>query len=261
VLWFSTDTTQWSAPELAGMLGRTEWIFYSIAGIVIWIVGPYCRYCRGAGLLKNESTIYRLRSYPVNKSPLLCGAFLCVMFILSIPSAIAQSNPLIFEPDHGRFQIGAGYQAQHYNVLGETFHTHGFNTDVSMHIFDWITGASMRVAVAGEATAAFGFGHLNTNPNQSVKSLFVGGGPHVSIQSESFVEPWVHVLPGWQHYRFAQSNLVGSNSAFGFMAGGGLDFKVAPRVYLRMQGDYIGTHFQSDEQSNFSVGAGLMFYF
>jgi hypothetical protein len=45
------------------------------------------------------------------------------------------------------------------------------------------------------------------------------------------------------------------------MAGGGLDFKVLPRVYWRMQGDYIGTHFQSDLQSNFSVGTGLVIYF
>jgi hypothetical protein len=159
------------------------------------------------------------------------------MSILAISSANAQSNPLIFEPDHGRFQIGAGYQAQHYNVLGQTFHTNGYNTDVSVHLFDAITGASMRVAVAVEGTAAFGYGHLNYNPNQHVKSLFLGGGPHVSIQSNAFVEPWVHVLPGWQH------------------------FKIWPRAYWRMQGDYIGTHFQSDVQSNFSVGTGLVIYF
>jgi len=197
----------------------------------------------------------------VNKGPLLCGTLFWVMFILAIPSAYAQRNSLIFEPDHGRFQIGAGYQAQHFGVLGQTFHTNGYNTDFSIHAFDWLTGASMRVAVAAEATAAFGFGHLNTNPNLGVKSLFVGGGPHVSIQSESFVEPWVHVLPGWEHFRFAQSGALGSNSAFGFMAGGGLDFKIARRVYWRMQGDYIGTHFQSSEQSNYSVGTGLIVYF
>jgi len=197
----------------------------------------------------------------VSKRSLLCGAPLWFISFLAIPCAYAQSNPLIFEPDHGRFQIGAGYQAQHYNVLGQTFHTHGFNTDISVHAFDAITGASMRVAVAVEGTAAFGFGHLNYNPNQHVKSMFLGAGPHVSIQSNAFVEPWVHVLPGWQHFRFPQGQGLGSNSEFGFMAGGGLDFKIWPRAYWRMQGDYIGTHFQSDLQSNFSVGTGLVIYF
>jgi hypothetical protein len=209
----------------------------------------------------NESRSYRPRSYPVSKSPLLCGALLCVMFILAIPSAYAQTRSLIFEPDHGRFQIGAGYQAQHYRVLGQSFHTNGYNTDFSVHAFDWITGASLRVAVAAEGTATFGFGHTPGTPNLNAKSLFIGGGPHVSIQSESFIEPWVHVLPGWEHFRFAQSGALGANSAFGFMAGGGLDFKLGRRVYWRVQGDYIGTHFQSSEQSNYSVGSGLIVYF
>jgi len=195
----------------------------------------------------------------------LLGALLFFISILAIPSAYAQRNPYIFEPDHGFVQVGIGYQAQHFNELGQTFHTNGFNTDLSVHAFDWLTGASMRVAVAAEGTAAFGFGHLNTNSGISAKSLFVGGGPHISIQSDSFVEPWIHVLPGWEHFRFSQGGILGStsasNSAFGFMAGGGLDFKIGPRLYLRMQGDYIGTHFQSSLQSNFSVGTGLIMYF
>jgi hypothetical protein len=199
----------------------------------------------------------------VSKGPLLsvCGTLILLMSILAIPSAYAQRNPLIFEPDHGIFEVGGGYQAQHFNVPGESFHTNGFNTDVGLHVFDWITGASMRVAVAAEATAAFGFGHLNTDSSVSAKTLFAGGGPHVSIQSESFVEPWVHVLPGWEHFRFSQSGTVGTDSAFAFMAGGGLDFKMAPKMYWRMQGDYIVTHFQSSLQRNYSVGTGLVFYF
>ena len=188
----------------------------------------------------------------MSTATLLRGRLLWVMLILAIPSVYAQNNPLIFEPDHGRLQIGIGYQAQHYNLLGQTFHTQGFNTDLSIHAFDWITGASMRVAVAAEGTAIFGFGHLNTNSSVSSNTLFVGGGPHVSIQSESFVEPWVHVLPGWERARFSQSGVLGSSSAFGFLAGGGLDFKVRPNIYWRMQGDYIGTHFQSSLQSNYS---------
>jgi hypothetical protein len=216
----------------------------------------------GTGLASNcAPTNFSFRSYLVTKALRLSGLLFCLIFSLALPRAYGQSNPLIFEPDHGRIQIGAGYDAQHFNVLGASFHTNGFNTDVSVHAFDWITGASMRVAVAAEGTAAFGFGHLNTDSSVSVKSLFLGGGPHVSVQSGSFVEPWVHVLPGWEHLRFSQSQLLGSNSAFAFLGGGGLDFKLGQRVYLRMQGDYIGTHFQSSLQSNYAVGTGLIVYF
>jgi opacity protein-like surface antigen len=193
----------------------------------------------------------------MRKLQVLCGAILCLMIIFNAPSAHAQ----IFEPDRGPLQIGIGYQYQHYNVLGRTAHTNGYNTDLSFHVVDWITGASLRVAVAAEGTAVFGFGHTGGTPNLDAKSLFIGAGPHVSIESGSRIEPWLHVLPGWQHFRFTQSSNVGSNSAFGFMAGGGVDFKLNQRVYWRVQADYVGTRFHSTQQSNFSVGSGIVLYF
>jgi len=197
----------------------------------------------------------------MSKVRLLCGALLWLVSFFAIASVHAQTRPQIFEPDHGRIQIGAGYQYQHYAVLGQRFHNNGYNTDVSVHLFDWITGASLRVAVAAEGTAVFGFG--NAGPGVTAKSLFLGGGPHVSIQSDSRIEPWIHVLPGWERFRFTQSSALGANSAFGFMAGGGLDFRLAPRAYWRVQGDYIGTHFQSSPalQSNYSMGTGFVLYF
>jgi hypothetical protein len=196
----------------------------------------------------------------LSKGSLSRLALLPFLLILAVPSAHCQSSH-IFEPDHGIFQIGGGYQAQHYSVFGKTFHTNGYNTDFSLHAFDWITGASLRVAVAAEGTAVFGWGHVAGTPTLNAKSLFLGGGPHVSIQSDAFIEPWIHVLPGWEHFRFTQSPTLGAISAFGFMAGGGLDFKLRPRTYWRIQGDYISTHFQSSLQSNYSVGTGLVIYF
>src|SRR6202171_5724967 len=193
----------------------------------------------------------------MRKLPVLGGAMLCLLSVFTVPSARGQ----IFEPDRGPLQLGIGYQYQHYNVLGRTAHTNGYNTDFSLHVVDWVTGASLRLAVAAEGTAVFGFGHTSGTPNLDAKSLFIGGGPHVSIESRSRIEPCAHVLPGWQHFRFTQTSALGSNSAFGFMAGGGLDFKLNPRVYWRVQADYIGTRFQSSEQSNYSVGSGVVFYF
>jgi opacity protein-like surface antigen len=188
----------------------------------------------------------------------LGGTIVCLMAVFFAPSAHGQ----IYQPDRGPFQLGIGYQYQHYNVLGQKFHNNGYNVDASLHVFDWITGASLRVAVAAEGTMAFGLGgHTGGSPNLEAKSLFIGGGPHVSIESSSRIEPWVHVLPGWQHFRFTQTSTLGSNNAFGFMAGAGLDFKLNPRVYWRVQGDYIGTHFQSSLQNNYSIGSGVVFYF
>jgi hypothetical protein len=182
---------------------------------------------------------------------------LYLMIIFTAPLAHAQ----IFEPDRGPLQLGIGYQFQHYDVFGRTFHDNGYNTDFSVHVLDWVTGASLRLAVAAEGTAVVGFGHTGGTPNLDAKSLFMGGGPHVSIESGSRIEPWAHVLPGWQHFRFTQTSTLGSESAFGFVAGDGLDFKLNQRVYWRIQADYIGSRFQSSEQSNYSVGSGVVFYF
>lgn len=180
-----------------------------------------------------------------------------------VPAAAApvdQHPPgYIFMPDRGRVQFGVGYQYQSYNVFGRTFHDNGYNIGAVVGVGDWITGATARLTVAAEATAAFGFGgETSGKPILSVKSLFAGAGPHLSIQSESRFEPWIHLLPGVQHFRFSQAGPFGSNSAFGFMAGAGLDFKISRRVYWRVQGDYLGTNFTHGIDSNYSVGTGFV---
>jgi hypothetical protein len=93
----------------------------------------------------------------------------------TISSTYAQTAPGIFEPDRGNVSIGMGYQYQHYNVFGRSFHDNGYNADLTVHLVDWIAGASARLAVAGEGTAAFGFGNAAGKPNIVAKSLFVGG--------------------------------------------------------------------------------------
>ncbi len=199
---------------------------------------------------------------------LFCGAIVCLLLI-SITSATAgpcspDSNeaPGIYVPDEGCFALGVGYQYQHFNVLGSSFHDNGYNVNFTMHLFDLVTGADGRLTVGLEGAANAGFGgHPNGDSSLDAKSLFVGAGPHLALSSRSRIEPWVHGLVGWQHFRFTQSATIGSNSALGFIVGGGLDFRLAPRAYWRVEGDYVGTTFQSSIQSNYGAGTGLVLYF
>ena len=93
-------------------------------------------------------------------------------------------------------------------------------------------------------------------------SILLGGGPHVAIQSRSRLEPWVHVLPGWERFRFTQTKTLGGNSGLGFMVGGGLDVRLDRGIYWRVQADYVGTVMQSDDiNNNYSFGTGLILYF
>ncbi len=203
----------------------------------------------------------------VRRFIILCGTILCLCLAAAKPSLASpcteQSEaPGIFVPDRGCFNIGVGYQYQHFNEFGTTFHNHDYNVDFGMHVFDLVTGAAGRLSAGVEGAAMAGFGgHTGGNPSLNVKSFFLGAGPHITLENNSRFEPWVHGLVGWQHLRFTQTATLGSNSALGYMVGGGLDIRLTRLIYWRFQADYLGTNFQSSLQSNYSMGSGVILYF
>lgn len=196
----------------------------------------------------------------------LCGAFLCLSLTAAAQDSTAalDTNSSVSDPaapaalspsDRDPWQLQAGFQYQQFNVLGVGFHNFGFNSGIVRYLND---------AFGLEGVAQMGFGHTGTGPGipkrLDAKSLFIGGGPHVVWTNSSHVEPWGHVLVGWEHFRFTQTGArgLGSNSTFGFQAGGGVDFRLGGHAYWRVQGDYVGTHFNSAVQSSFSVGSGIV---
>jgi hypothetical protein len=114
-----------------------------------------------------------------------------------------------------------------------------------------------------EGTVIAGFGSIGgTNPKTDAKSFFIGGGPHISVYNSNHFEPWVHVVAGWERFRFTQTTTLGSNSHAAFMAGAGLDYKIGGgRLYWRVQGDYIGTNIGPSISTNYSFGTGVVFNF
>jgi hypothetical protein len=199
----------------------------------------------------------------MRKFLILFGALLCLSMTAAAQDSTASIDtsssasdavpPATFHPSTREpWQYGLGYQYQHFGVLGQTISTNGFNTEITRYINNWF---------GIEGTAVMGFGNTGSPRNLDAKSFFLGGGPHVALQNKSRIEPWAHVLVGWEHFRFTQTTTIGSNSALGFMAGGGVDYKLGPRAFWRVQGDYIGTHFSSAMQTNYSFGTGLVFNF
>ena len=197
----------------------------------------------------------------------LCGTILCLSLTAAAQDAPAAFNasspasepaaPVTFRPsDRAPWQLGIGFQYQHFKILGQTFHDVGYNTDFTRYLNDWF---------GLEGTVALGFGGNTGAPlNLHAKSLFVGAGPHLAVHNGTRFEPWGHLLVGWEHFRFTQTNTIiglGSNSRIGFMGGGGVDIKIFPRAYWRVQGDAIGSHFGSSREINYSVGSGLVLNF
>jgi opacity protein-like surface antigen len=199
----------------------------------------------------------------MRKLLILCGALLCfsltaaaqdstAAFDASSPASEPAAPQLFTPPDREAWQLGDGFQYQHYNVLGQNFHTFGYNVGLTRYINNWF---------GIEGVGSFGFGNTGTSPSLVAKSMFVGGGPHLAFNNSSRLEPWIHVIPGWQHFRFTQTDKIGSNSAIAFMGGGGVDYKLGDSVYWRFQADFIGSHFQSTIDKNYSFGTGLILNF
>jgi hypothetical protein len=200
----------------------------------------------------------------MRKLSILCAALFCLSLTASAQDSTAAfdatspaSEPAapasLIPADRDPWQLGVGFQYAQYNVLGLKFHDLGYQADVTRYFNNWF---------GVEGTAIAGFGNAGSNPNIDAKSVFLGGGPHISVYNTNHFEPWVHVIVGWERFRFTQSSTIGGNSHAAFMAGGGLDYKiVSGRIYWRIQGDYIGTNPGPTYKTNYSFGTGLVLNF
>jgi|HubBroStandDraft_2_1064218.scaffolds.fasta_scaffold91237_2 hypothetical protein len=203
----------------------------------------------------------------MRKFTILCVALFCISLTASaqdstaaFDASSAESLPAAPAPaslipaDRDPWQIGVGFQYLHFDVLGQTFHDFGYQADVTRYLSNWF-------GIEGATIA--GFGHTDANSNVDAKSFFIGGGPHLSLHNSEHLEPWAHVLVGWEHLRFTQSTTLGSNSHAAFMAGVGLDYKIrAGRIYWRVQGDFIGANFgPTFHDDNYSFGTGIVLNF
>lgn len=198
-----------------------------------------------------------------------CGAFLCLSLTAAAqdsPAALDVSSPAsesaapaaLSPASRDPWQLGAGFQYEHFKVFGLGFHNFGYNASLTRYLNDWF---------GLEAATVMGFGHSGTSPaiprSLVAKSFFVGGGPHIAVSNKSRLEPWAHVLVGIEHFRFTQTGALGlgSNTALAFQAGGGVDLKLGRLLYWRIQADYVGSHFSSALQNNYSFGSGLVLNF
>jgi hypothetical protein len=194
----------------------------------------------------------------------LCAALFCLSLTASAQDSTAAfdasssaSEPAapasLIPADREPWQLGVEFQYTQFNVLGQKFHNFGYQANVTRYLNNWF-------GVEGMASA--GFGHTGANPSVDAKSFFIGGGPHISLHESTHFEPWVHVIAGWERFRFTQSATLGSPSHAAFMAGGGIDYKIGGgQIYWRLQGDYIGTNIGPTFSSNYSFGTGFILNF
>jgi hypothetical protein len=158
--------------------------------------------------------------------------------------------------DFASWQFSLNYQYSRINLTGNPFMTNGLNTSFARYFGRWI-------GIEGQFDAGFGNTGTTTSPvNLNVTSSFAGGGPHLAYRNRSSIEPWVHVVVGWEHFKFTQtSGLLGDNSALAGAAGGGVDFHLGNHTALRISADAVGSRFFSTYQRHFEMVSGLVFNF
>lgn len=193
----------------------------------------------------------------------LCGAvlyFAAPMAAQDQPTALAVTSPMSAAASaparqQGRFgaelyhwQVGMSYEYIRFQAAGTAYNLHGFNTTLTRFVNDW-------VGVEGVAGGGFGAAVNGQNP----KLLVYGGGLRFAHRSNPKIDTWVHGLVGGAH--FQPQTALGGRNAFAYVGGGGVDLKFTPRLYWRFQGDFVGSRFFSQRQSNFQVTTGFVIDF
>jgi hypothetical protein len=86
-------------------------------------------------------------------------------------------------------------------------------------------------------------------------------GPRFTYRT-SKVSVFAHALPGLAMEKGTTLGFNEPNRSFAFAIGGGADVAIKKRVAIRViQVDYLMTNFADQRQSNYRVGAGIVFYF
>lgn len=189
----------------------------------------------------------------------LCAAVLCFSVAAAAqdhsgvlaspaPAKPATSSPAYNSYESYPWQVSVGYEYVRTNALGSSLNLNGFHTSLTRFSRNWL---------GLEAAVGAAWGHAPDS--QTVKFLWYGGGPRLAFYRQAKITPWVHALFGGAHL-FPQTAL-GSTMAYSYLAGGGVDVKLGPRVSWRVQGDFVGTRFFSQWQSNEQISGGLVFNF
>lgn len=111
------------------------------------------------------------------------------------------------------------------------------------------------IGVDGEVIGTFG-----SVPTCTTKFVMVAGGPRFRWLGPRGIEVWAHGLAGYSN--FLPQTAFGTQSAFGFEAGAGVDLNIRQQRWaLRIAGDAIGTHYFSSFQVSPKISTGVVFKF
>jgi opacity protein-like surface antigen len=196
-------------------------------------------------------------NFAAPSTPFTSGAFSSdPAAAVPVPSAALPGDPaaapdpkfIYGSRDDYRWQLGLGASWERFRSTIFNASAVGINTSISYYLNDWL-GVEGNV-MTGFAPEIF--------QQEHVKLLNFTGGPRVAWRQRRW-EPWAHALVGLAH---EQPQTAGhSRNGFAAQLGGGADYRINPRLSLRLEGDYLRTMFFSQSQNNFTLMGGFVIHF
>jgi Outer membrane protein beta-barrel domain len=154
--------------------------------------------------------------------------------------------------DNSKVNIFGGYQFTHV-ALGHDingFNLNGWNASLSGYL-------SRYFGVSADFSGNYGspFGVSNKTYTYLI-------GPVARFSNRSKMTPFGHVLFGGAHLNASSLGIGGSDNAFSWAIGGGVDVYENSRFSVRLaQADWLRTQFADSTQSNFRCSGGVVLKF
>jgi len=235
--------------------------FFFLSGLILFLslsTGAQSSTSNSALLPSSYFAVPATSDLPVNTPAISLTPFPAPS-VSTPPGALAPSKPLSLMPaappqdvtsvfENYSWQLYGGYTFLHFFELPNTTESmNGFNYSLVYYWKDWF-------GFDGEFAAAHA-----TQANVSSWFLFGGGGPRFRWSARKGVELWAHALVGGTH--FTPQTPAGSQQAFAYELGGGVDLPFKPRWAIRLGGDAMCTNYFGTHQYSPTAHAGLVFRF
>jgi len=182
------------------------------------------------------------------------GVVLCVV--------LSGATPL-FAADTPRYEVAGTYAFMHDSDRSENFPA-GWALAATGNVNSWIgvvteVGGNYSVCKNCQRGPFATQGFRGKDLHVRIHSYL--GGPRIASHAVSGVTPFAQVLVGGSHMSGGTEFDGALNTGFTYQPGAGVDVRVAPRVGIRLEGDYrvIRTTGHNNKESRFLAGAVYAF--
>lgn len=194
-----------------------------------------------------------------NNAPADSGAAFSTM--LALPMDSAEPDAAVPEPapkptprfiyserDDYRWQLGLGVSFERFRSSIYSASAVGTNTTLTYFLNDWL-------AAEGNVSTFFAPAIWS---GEHIKLVNYGAGPKITWRRPRW-EPWFHGLFGGTHA--LPQTAAGGKNGFSIQGGGGVDYRLAPRLSVRAEVDYVRTRLWGQWQNNGQAALGVVFHF